>query len=573
MKKSLAIALGVMLLATVFVSCGKKAEAPEAAATQTVATAQTETTTTPAKAETVAPAKEATEEIKTPEVPATDNGVVFTLANGAEPASLDPALIQGVPEHRIFETLFEGLVSVDPETAEAVPGVAESWESNEDGTQYTFKLRKTTWSDGVPITANDVVFSWLRELDPNTGAPYAWFPNMFIKGAEEFNSGKAGADVVGIRALDDYTFQMDLIGPIPYAVDALSHYSFAIVPQHAIEEFGDKWTSPENIVTNGPFILTERVPQSFLKFVPNEKYWDRDAVSIDQVVILSSDDENTNYNMYINGEIDWITNVPTDKLASAQMKDSYKANAQLATYYYVFQTEKAPFDNVLVRKAIQYAINREDLVEGVTKAGQIPAWGIVPPMAGYDALEFPFDSDEEATEMAQEYLAEAGYPNGVGFPTVTVLYNTSEGHKQIAEYVQQQLKDKLGINIELANEEWGTFLDNRASGNFEIARAGWVGDYQDPNTFLDMFMTGAAMNGGKYANDVYDDLLKEAATIKDPASRLGVLRTAEDIMINEDASIIPFYYYITVNMIDTDKWGGWFTNTMDWHPLKNVYLK
>jgi oligopeptide transport system substrate-binding protein len=469
--------------------------------------------------------------------------------------------------------MFEGLVAVDPETANAVPGVAESWESNEEGTQYTFHLRHTTWSDGTPITANDVVYSWLRELNPDTAAPYAWFPCMFLEGANDYNSGKAEADVVGIRALDDYTFQMDLIGPIPYAVDALSHYSFAIVPQHTIEAYGDKWTAPENVVSNGPFVLTERVPQSYLKFVPNTKYWDKDAVKLDQVTILSSDDENTNYNMFTNGEIDWITNVPTDKLSSAQMKDSYQANAQLATYYYIFQTEKAPFDNVLVRKAIQYAIDREALVEGVTKAGQIPAWGIVPPMAGYEALEFPFDSEEEATEMAQEFLREAGYDNGVGFPTTTVLYNTSEGHKQIAEYVQQQLKDKLGIDIELANEEWGTFLDNRASGNFEIARAGWVGDYQDPNTFLDMFMTGAAMNGGKYANEVYDRLLQVAARIADPVNRLGVLRVAEDIMVNEDASIIPFYYYITINMIDTNKWGGWYTNTMDWHPLKNIYLK
>ncbi len=575
MKKSLSIALGVMLLATVFVSCGKKADTTTDTAATTVATAQTETQTTPAKAE---PAKTEPVVAATPApapaaTPAADEGVVFTLSNGAEPASLDPALIQGVPEHRIFETMFEGLVGVDPMTANAVPGVAESWESNEDGTQYTFHLRKTTWSDGTPITANDVVYSWLRELNPDTAAPYAWFPCMFLAGANEYNSGEAGADVVGIRALDDYTFQMDLIGPIPYAVDALSHYSFAIVPEHTIEAYGDKWTAPENVVSNGPFVLEERVPQSYLSFVPNDKYWDKDAVKLDKVVILSSDDENTNYNMFTNGEIDWITNVPTDKLSSAEMKDSYQANAQLATYYYIFQTEVPPLDNVLVRKAIQYAIDREALVEGVTKAGQIPAWGIVPPMAGYDALEFPFDSQDEATEMAQEFLAEAGYPNGVGFPKLTVLYNTSEGHKQIAEYVQQQLKDKLGIDVELANEEWGTFLDNRSSGNFEIARAGWVGDYQDPNTFLDMFMTGAAMNGGKYANDVYDDLLREAATISDPVDRLGVLRTAEDIMVNEDASIIPFYYYITINMIDTNKWGGWYQNTMDTHPVKDIYLK
>jgi oligopeptide transport system substrate-binding protein len=572
MKKSLSIALSILLLATVFVSCGgdKEAEAPATTVEKVAETPKAEEKAAPVVEE-KAPVVE--EKAAVVEAPAEDEGVVFTISNGAEPASLDPALIQGVPEHRIYMAMFEGLVTSDPKTANAVPGLATSWEASEDGTQYTFHLRKTTWSDGTPITAHDVVYSWLRELNPDTAADYAWFPSMFLAGAAEYNSGEVGPEAVGIRALDDYTFQMDLIGPIPYAVDALEHYSFAVVPQHAIEEFGEKWTAPENIVSNGPFLLKERVPQSYLSFVPNEKYWDRDAIKIDKLVILSSDDENTNYNMFTNGEIDWITNVPTDKLASAQMKDSYQANAQLATYYYIFQMNKAPLDNLLVRKAISYAIDREELVEGVTKAGQIPAWGIVPPMAGYDALEFPFDSEEEATEMAQEFLAEAGYPNGTGFPTLEILYNTSEGHKQIAEYVQQQLLTKLGINVELVNEEWGTFLDDRSSGNFEIGRAGWVGDYQDPNTFLDMFMTGAAMNGGQYANDVYDTLLKEAATISDPVDRFGVLKTAEDIMVNEDCSIMPFYYYITINMIDTNKWGGWYQNTMDYHTFKGIYLK
>ncbi len=502
-----------------------------------------------------------------------DKSIRFVISNGAELASLDPALIQSIPEHRIYMAMFEGLVTSDPKTANAVPGLATSWESSEDGTQYTFHLRKTTWSDGTPITAHDVVYSWLRELNPITEAYYAWFPSMFIAGAADYNSGKASADAVGIRALDDYTFQMDLIGQMPYVVDALTHYSFAVVPQHAIEEFGKKWTDSDNIVSNGPFLLKEREPLSHMSFIPNESYWDRDAIQIDKLVFLSSDDENTNYNKFTNGEIDWIINVPTDKLASAQMKDSYQANAQLATYYYVFQMNKAPLDNLLVRKAISYAIDREELVEGVTRAGQIPAWGIVPPITEYSPLEFPFENQKQATEMAQEFLAAAGYPNGVGFPTLEILYNTSDGHKQIAEFVKQQLLTKLGIKVELINEEWGSFLSDRSSGNFKIARAGWVGDYQDPNTFLDMFMTGATMNSGQYSNDLYDTLLKEAEPVLNSVDRLGILKTAEDILINEDCSIMPFYYYISYNMIDTNIWGGWYPNTMDYHPLKTIFKK
>jgi oligopeptide transport system substrate-binding protein len=501
-----------------------------------------------------------------------DDEVVFTISNGAEPESLDPAEIQGTPEHRIYMTLFEGLVSIDPKTGNAAPGVAESWDVNEDDTQYTFHLRKTTWSDGVPITADDVVYSWLRELNPETGAPASWFPGRFVVGAEAYNSGEASSDAVQIRALDDYTFQVDLIGPFPFFIDALEHYSFAIVPKHTIEEFGDKWTSVENIVSNGPFVLEERVPQSYISVVPNDKYWDKDNVKLDRVVILTTDDENTSYNMYINNEIDWLTNVPTDKIDSAKMKDSYHVNAQLGTYYFNFQIKKFPLDNILVRKAIQYAIDRDAIVEGVTRAGEVPAWGLVPPLADYPTLDKPFDDDEEATAMAQEYLAEAGYPNGVGLPTITLLYNTSDSHKKVAEFIQQELKTKLGIKIELVNEEWGTYIADKSSGNYMLGRAGWYGDFQDPTTFLNVFTTAAA-SGGQFASAEYDDLLERASLTKTPSTRLDLLRQAEELLVNEDAAIMPIYYFVTSNMIDTDKWGGWYQNTMDYHPLKDIYLK
>ncbi len=255
MKKFLSIALVILLVGVLFISCGKKEE-----------TAKVETPAAPAATTPAEPAKPAApaEPAKPAEVAATpapapaveEDGVVFKLINGAEPESLDPHQIQGVPEHRIYETIFEGLVAYDPETADAVPGLAESWTSNEDGDQYTFTLRDAVWSDGVKITAQTVVDSWLRELNPETASPYAWFPGMFLKGADAYNSGDAGPEAVGIRALDEKTFQMDLLGPLPYAIGALAHYSFAVVPLHAIEEFGDEWTLPENFVGNGPYVLT-----------------------------------------------------------------------------------------------------------------------------------------------------------------------------------------------------------------------------------------------------------------------------------------------------------------------------
>lgn len=582
MKKTLSITLGLLLLATVLVSCGGKEEVTE----QPTTSQTTTTTSTEEKATTPTPTVEPT----TPDVSATvepvatdttmDEGVKFVISNGAEPQSLDPAKVQGVPEHRILMALFEGLVSVDPKTAEPVPGLAESWEANEDGTEYTFHLRETTWSDGVPITANDVVYSWLRELAPETASPYAWFPCMFIEGAAEYNSGEAGPEAVQIEAVDDYTFKMKLIGPLPYAVGALEHYSFAVVPQHAIEQYGDQWTQPENFVGNGPFTLKERIPQSKIVCVPNELYWDADSIHIDTLEFLSSEDENTNYNMYLDGQIDWLTNVPTDKLSSAQMRDDYHASPQLATYYYTFNVqdqlnsgEPNPLADENLRKAIAYAINRDDLVDYVTKAGQIPAWGMVPDMAGYDALDFPFEDNDEAVDMAKEFLSEAGYASGENVPTLTILYNTSEGHKQIAEFIQQELKTKLKIEVELINEEWGTYLTDRNTGNFEIARAGWVGDYQDPNTFLDMFVTGSAMNGGRYENPQFDAFIKNAATVTDPATRLSLLRTAEYTLVTQDQAVMPLYYYVTLNMIDTNVWDGWYTNTMDYHPYKGIMKK
>ena len=572
MKKFMTIALCVLLVSLTLVSCGGKKEETKAA-TPTATTTTTTAPATTAKAE--APKAEAPKaeapKAETPApvaTPAADK-VVFKISNGAEPESLDPAKIQGVPEHRLYEALFEGLIIFDPKTADGIPGLAESWTVSEDGMTYTFKLRKANWSDGTPITANDVVYSWLRELAPETASPYAWFPAMFLAGAAEYNAGEADASVVGIKAIDDYTFEMKLIGPLPYVIGALGHYSFAVVPQHTIEKYGDAWVLPENFVGNGPYVLKEWTPQSRIVVEKNEAYWDKDNVKLDEVIFYASDDDNTNYNMYLAGEIDWLTGIAQDRLESAQMRTDYQVAPQLSTYYYTIQTTKAPFDDPRVRKALSYAVDRQTLVDQVTKGGQLAGWGIVPEMAGYEGLgEAQFDP-----EYAQQLLAEAGYPNGVGFPTFSLLYNTNDAHKQIAEYVQRQWLENLNINCELENQEWATYLANRNAGNFDVARAGWVGDYQDPNTFLDMFITGAGMNGGKYSNETYDVLINEAARMEAGPDRFEVLLTAEDILINEDQAILPFYYYVSQNMIDTNKWGGWYPNTMDYHPTKDIYLK
>jgi oligopeptide transport system substrate-binding protein len=493
----------------------------------------------------------------------------FIIANGAEPQGIDPALIEGVPEHQIYMALFEGLTTYDPKTADPIPGLAKSWVVSNGGKTYTFKLRNAKWNDGVPITAQTVVESWLRFLDPATAAPYAWFPNMFIAGAEDYNGGKAGKEAVGIRALDRMTFQMDLIGPLPYVLGALPHYSFAVVPMHVIKKYGKNWTKTENFVSNGPFKLEKWLPQDKLTVVPNKMYWDATSVSLARIVYLASDDNNTNHNMYLNGEVDWNREIPLDQVEAAQLRDDYQTGPYLGTYYYVVNNKRAPFDDVRVRKALDMSFDKAVLCEQVAKAGQIPATAMVPKMAGYE----PTPGHPYNIEMAKKLLAEAGYPNGRGFPEFKILYNTSEGHKKIAEYIQQEWSENLNINVSLINQEWKTYLNTRREHDFEVARAGWIGDYQDPNTFLDMFLAGGAMNGGQYDNPEYDRLIKKAAMMEAGPGRMAVLRQAEDHFITNDAGVIPIYTYVTKNMIDRGKWGGWHNNTMDYHPPKNLFKK
>lgn len=497
--------------------------------------------------------------------------VVFTYNNSAEPSSLDPAAIEGTPEHSIYMCLFEGLVTYDPKTLNPVPGVAESWEVSEDALTWTFKLRQNaTWSDGVPITAQTFVDSWLRFMAPETAAVYAYLPAMVIKGASEYNAGEADRGTVAIRALDDRTFQFDLNGPAPYVLGMLTHYSFAAVPLHAIEKYGDEWIRPENFVGNGPFTLEEWIPQDKIVVTKSETYWDAEAVQLDKIIIYPIEDENTALNMYLQGEIDWIPLVPDARLDEMKLRDDYHNNATFITYYYQFNTTRKPFDDPRVRKAMALSIDRQELVDRVTRAGQIPAYGLTPPLADYPAV-VAFKEDLQA---AKELLAEAGFPDGQGFPHFTLIYNTSEGHRKIAEYVQQKWAENLGITCDIENQEWATFLDNRQSQNFEVARAGWQGDYLDPNTFLtDLLHSQSGNNDGKYTNPQYDALLDKASLMPAGPERFAVLREAEEIAIGEDMGVMPFYFYSKVNWIDTNVWGGWYPTVMDVHPLKDIYKK
>ncbi len=497
---------------------------------------------------------------------ATGKGAEFIIGNGAEPQSLDPSKIEGVPEHRIYMALFEGLVGYDPKTATAMPGVAESWTISPDGTVYTFKLRKTTWSDGTPITAKTFVDSWLRTLAPETGSNYAYMITMVVKGAEAYNAGTGKASDVAIKAVDDYTFQVTLTGPAPYALDMFGHYAFSPLPMHTIAKFGDEWIKPGNFVGNGPFVLETWTPQEKITAVPNAKYWDKKNVKLSRITFLAIEDNNTLYQKYLAGEIDWDCNPPLSMIDELKLRDDFQVSPQVATYYYIFNVTEPVLKDVRVRKALTMAVDRKELVTKVMKGGQLPADSIAPVMTGYTpAKGNPYD-----LAKAKALLAEAGYPDGKGFPKMTVIYNTSEAHKKVAEYIQQVWKKNLGIDITIQNIEWKTFLDVRHNHDFQISRAGWVGDYQDPNTFHEMFLKESGNNDGAYDNPKYDELVHKAATLPNGPARMQALHDAEEILMTQDQAVMPLYFYVNQDIIDTAKWTGWYSNALGIHSYKGI---
>ena len=494
----------------------------------------------------------------------------FIINNAAEPQSLDPSLIQGVPEARIFMALFEGLTIYDPKTGSALPGIAEKWETSADGKTVTFHLRKTKWSDGTPLTAKDFADGWIRTLKPETAAEYAYMIGMVVKGAADFNAGKTkDPTTVGVKAIDDYTFRVELVGPAAYFVDMTAHQSFAALPMHALAKFGDQWTKPGNFVGNGPYTLKEWKPQEYIFAVKNPNYWDAKSVKVNSIKILAVVDAKTSYNMFTKGEIDWDTQVPADIIDQVKLRPDYQGNPQLATYYYCFNNSRKPYDNPLVRKALSSAVDKKTLVEKVTKGGQIPTDAFTPPMAGFTPQPgVGFD-----VAKAKALLAQAGYPDGKGFPTIVVKYNTNDLHQKIAEYVQEQWKTNLGLKVELKNEEWKTFLDTRSnSHDFDIARHGWVGDYADPSNFQELFLIGGGNNDGLYSNSKYDQLMKKAATLPSGTERNNTLMEAEKIFA-ADQGMLPLYWYVDQDLIDLNKWDGWWGNPIGFHHWKFISKK
>jgi oligopeptide transport system substrate-binding protein len=506
-----------------------------------------------------------------------DRAGVLLLGNQSDPKELDPHIVTGVPEFNVIAALIEGLVAEDPKDLSPAPGVAERWEVSPDGVTYTFHLRENArWSNGDPVTAGDFVFSFQRMLSPKLASPYAYMLFCLRKG-EPYHKGEiADFGQVGARAQDTRTLVLTLDAPVPYFLSLLNHHSWfpvhppTILKHGTMDALGTAWTRAGNFVGNGPFVLKAWQPNRAIVVEKNATYWDAARVKLNEIRFLPIGDHKTEERAFLAGQLHVTGTVPIDRIAHYRetQPDRLRLDPYLGVYYLLLNVKRPPLDRPAVRRALAMAVDREQLVRYVTKGGESPAGHFTPPdTSGYTArARIPDD-----LEQARRLLAEAGFPEGKGFPRVTLLYNTSESHARIAQAVQQMWKTRLGVEIELLNMEWKFYLDKTQSMDYDIARAGWIGDYADPNTFLDLWLTGGGNNRTGWSNTEYDALVKRAGREADPATRMETLQQAERILLDE-APIVPLYFYRRKCLIQPSV-RGWHPNVLDHHPYKHVYLE
>ncbi|WP_432663157.1 peptide ABC transporter substrate-binding protein [Wukongibacter baidiensis] len=537
-KKALALLLVMTLVFTAFVGCAKKEEPAKTPEEQPEQNAEE-----PAKEE---PAKE--------EPPKDEQVITYNLL--ADPDSIDPHKATSVGASIIMQNIFEGLVRTN-EKMEQDPGVAESWDTNEDKTVWTFHLRKDAkWSDGKPVTAEDFVYGWKRAVDPATACEYAYMLDP-VMNATKIYSGELGVDELGIKAIDANTLEVTLEQPTAYILELFAFPTYFPVRKDVVEKNPEAWEfDSETAITNGPFKLAEYVQNDVLKLVPNTNYWEGDRVKLDEVRFVFITEQSTGLAAFEAGDIDGTDDVPTQEIPRLQAEnEDFIIAPYLGTYFYCFNVTKEPFDDVRVRKALTKAIDRNAIVTTVTLGGQVPATGFVPPgiMVGGEDFrkaggDYGIDPMTAQIEEAKKLLEEAGYPNGEGFPKVTLKYNTSENHKRIAEAVQEMWKKNLNIDIDLENMEWRVFIPARQNGDFTIARHGWIGDYNHPMTFLDMFLSESGNNDPQWKNEEFDELIYAAKREGDPKKAAELMHKAEDLMM-EDMIVSPVYYYTNPMMM------------------------
>ena len=484
--------------------------------------------------------------------------LVFNL--GEYPETMDPTLNNSSGAGTMILNAFEGLMVLD-ENDQPVEGTAESMEVSEDGLVYTFKIREDAkWSDGEAVTADNFKYSWLRALNKETAAEYA-YQLFYIKNAEKFYNGEATAEEVGINVIDEKTLEVTLETPTAYFPQLLAFTTYVPLREDIVSANPEGWaTNPETYVSNGPFKLVQWDMKDQLVFEKNGNYWDKDSVKLESLTFKLVTDDTTAYSELKAGNFDMVNSVPTNEIEPGIEEGLVHVNPKLGNYYFAINVGKQDtlsedvkevLNNKLVRQALNLAIDRQEIIDNVGKAEQIPAYSFVPQGItdengnDFASKEYYDPSDMEGNiAKAKELLKEAGYENGNGIPTIELMYNSEGAHKDICQIIQQNWEE-IGVNVELTNQEWAVFLNTRQQGDYQIARHGWIGDYIDPMTFLDLWVTGGGNNDCGFSNARYDELIAAAKVETDSAKRLEMLREAEDILMDE-MPILPIYYYTTV---------------------------
>jgi oligopeptide transport system substrate-binding protein len=495
----------------------------------------------------------------------------LVIVNGAEPESLDPAIITGLSEMRIVSALFEGLTRLNPKTVAPEPSLADHWEISPDGLTYIFHIRSNlVWSTGDPITADDFVYSWIRALDPATASDYAG-QLFYLKNGEAFNAGKVkDPNLVGVHAVDASTLRVELNHPTAFFLDLCAFQTLAIVPRKTIEEYGDRWLMARPLPSSGAYELVDWRLNDKVRLKKNPRYWDAANTQLELVDFLPVNLPNTALSLYETGAADVIWDkdlLPTEQFDVIKQRTDSHTFTYLGTYFFRFNLTRKPFDDIRVRKALTLAIDRERLTRRVTKAGELPADHLTPDgTANYH----PPHGLGYDPEMARKLLAEAGYPGGKGFPRFQYMFNASKIHEMIAVELQQMWRENLGVDMDLQQVEIKVLYSDQSRLDYDVSRSSWIGDYNDANTFLGMFTSNDGNNRTGWKNAHYDELIREANLQIDKKRREQLFEEAEKILVADEVPIVPLYFYSGFNLFDPKKVDGIYPNILDQHPLNAV---
>lgn len=497
---------------------------------------------------------------------------------GPEPDTIDPAMNTAADSANYIIHAFEGLTRVDKD-GKTVPGIAEKWDVSKDGLTYTFHLRDSKWSDGKALTAKDFEYSWKRALDPKTASQYA-SQLYFIKNGEAFNSDKAKADDVGVKATDDKTLVVTLESPTGFFLDLCNFPTYMPVRQDIIEKYGEKWIqTPESYIGNGPYKMTAWSHNSEIVMKANENYWDKNwKPAVKEIHFKMNDDPTTGLNAFESGEYDFNDAViPPAELPKLIADKKTTPVDEIGVNYVIFNVKKPPLDNKKVRQALSLAIDRKFIVEKVMQGGQKTSNGFVP--YGTPGVEpgkdfrsedsTKYNSETADIEGAKKLLAEAGFPDGQGIPELEYVTNPGAANAQLAEALQSMWA-KIGIKVKVNTMEWKVLLPYRdVDKKHQIARGAWVGDYMDPYTFMHIQMTTDGNNSTNWSNAEYDKLCKDAMSTADPKARMEAMHKAEKILMDE-LPIIPTSYRLKQTLIQP-KLKGIYQNGLGFVYFQNAY--